>query len=168
MVSVLRTFPDLNGIEDTSVEEVSVPNSVRELCDGCFQWCWRLRRVTVGSRSSLERIGDCCFGGLRFGGFKTPPSVRHIGSIFSVGPRLFVKSLTGKRITLEYDPTDKIEDLKAKLHDKDGIPPQDQRLMFAGKQLKDGNTLLDYNIEPGSVLDQVLRVGGPVWRRYGR
>ncbi|XP_043542575.1 NEDD8-like, partial [Chiloscyllium plagiosum] len=82
----------------------------------------------------------------------------------SVSPLLFFfssfQTLTGKEIEIDIEPTDKVERIKERVEEKEGIPPQQQRLIYSGKQMNDEKTAADYKIQGGSVLHLVLALRG--------
>jgi ubiquitin C len=72
--------------------------------------------------------------------------------------QIFVRNLVGKTLALRVDPFDLVDTVKNTIHEREGVPPCEQRLIFSGRQLENGRTLADYNIQRDNTLHLVLRL----------
>ena len=153
--------------------EISIPDSVCTLGDRCFKGCSNLRRVTFGSSSSLEQIGDDCFANTCVEEFMIPDRVRaRFGDVcFGLSGRAGLETPTpvpggnggivvqflGKRVQIDCALTDRVEDLTQKIREKWGHPYVQPRLVFQGKYLDSECALQDYGIQPGSTVHMIMR-----------
>ena len=130
----------------------------------CLVWLGAAVGARVGDVSlsgPLARPGGQS-GRARLEGWAATQRVGSLSKVLGLrgGMQVFVKTLTGKTISVECEPDESIESLKAKIMEKEGVPPDQQRIIFGGKQLDSLKSLSDYDIEDDSTITMVLRLRG--------
>ncbi|XP_062368409.1 NEDD8 [Cinclus cinclus] len=124
-----------------------------------------VRSAVIGGEAGSASAAILCFGTAgAAGGPALPLPLGGSEGAAAATMLIKVKTLTGKEIEIDIEPTDKVERIKERVEEKEGIPPQQQRLIYSGKQMNDEKTAADYKIQGGSVLHLVLALRGGVAR----